>query len=224
MLVVNTGFMLPMSHRNRTGTLLTRKPPYITIHNTANDDATASGHARYLMNNPTLSCSWHFTVDDAELYQHIPRNERAWHTGTKIGNDTSVGIEICQFTKSARHMKSENNGAWFAAYLMHSFGLRSKDVATFVRTHQSWSGKYCPNKILPHWDEFLKDVRWHLDAMYRQEEEGTVAAVSWLKAHTRDIDTAFIEEFTILCEKHGQKAIQEPINPENSHKVKILNG
>ena len=42
--------------------------------------------------------SWHYTVDDLSIYQHLPDGERAYHAGdggSGPGNATSIGIEIC---------------------------------------------------------------------------------------------------------------------------------
>ena len=76
------------------------EPKYITIHETANTSkgANALNHAKYLDNqargNTDRSASWHFTVDDKEIYQHLPLNEVGWHAGDKTGNYESIGIEI----------------------------------------------------------------------------------------------------------------------------------
>ena len=76
----------------------TMRPRYITIHSTANIDATASRRAQYppvkgkrSRNNPRFGRSgwvvWHFSVDDREAVQHLlPTNKaitptmEAWET------------------------------------------------------------------------------------------------------------------------------------------------
>ena len=74
-------------------------PIYITVHNTANTavGANAKSHASYVK-NPDTPTSWHFTVDDTEIYQHLPLNENGWHAGdgNGDGNRKSIGIEICE--------------------------------------------------------------------------------------------------------------------------------
>lgn len=67
--------LIPMSNANRPGTALSGTR-YITVHNTANTSpgANARAHANYVK-NPTTDVSWHFTVDDHEIYQHLPTNE-----------------------------------------------------------------------------------------------------------------------------------------------------
>ena len=75
-------------------------PKYITIHETANTakGANALNHAKFLDNQARgtadRAASWHFTVDDKEIYQHLPVNEVGWHAGNKTGNYESIGIEI----------------------------------------------------------------------------------------------------------------------------------
>ena len=42
--------------------------------------------------------SWHYTVDDHAIVQHLPDYETAYHAGDGKdgpGNTTSIGIEIC---------------------------------------------------------------------------------------------------------------------------------
>lgn len=93
------------------------EPKYITIHETANTSkgANALNHAKYLDNqargNTDRSASWHFTVDDKEIYQHLPLNEVGWHAGNKTGNYESIGIEIAvnsdgNYTKAVENAKS----------------------------------------------------------------------------------------------------------------------
>lgn len=79
------------------------KKEYIVIHNTGNysASATASAHDKYIQgleNNPDRKVSWHYTVDDVEIYHHVPDNESAWHASDGSegpGNKYGIGIEIC---------------------------------------------------------------------------------------------------------------------------------
>ena len=89
--------LIPKGRRNRPGYKLT--PKYITIHDTANTQtgADARAHANYLKNSPNLEASWHFTVDDKVIIQHLPLSENGWHAGdgaNGTGNRQSIGIEI----------------------------------------------------------------------------------------------------------------------------------
>lgn len=141
---------------NRPGFAM--EPRFITIHNTDNTDpgADAYAHARYLQTTDR-KVSWHFTVDDAAVYQHLPLNETGYHAGDGgdgPGNRTSIGIEICM------HQGIDQNKAnWLAidliVYLLKTLGLGVEAVVP----HKKWTGKNCPALIIPWWDHFLVSVQ-----------------------------------------------------------------
>jgi len=88
---------IPVGCSNRPGERLV--PTAITIHNTDNVElgANAAAHAQYQKSADARKreVSWHFTVDDKNVYQSLPINEIGWHTGAKKGNATSIGVAIC---------------------------------------------------------------------------------------------------------------------------------
>lgn len=161
------------SFRNRPG--YANPATSITVHNTGNPDATAAAHVAYL-NKQARSASWHITVDDIEAVLHIPLNEQAWHAGTPIGNKTSIGIEVCEFTDPLRTTAAIGNAARLIAEMLdgtapmafdaHHLGLNN------VRTHESWHqygadkpGKYCPHVILDRgWNNFLAAIASYMGA------------------------------------------------------------
>ena len=132
-------------------------PEYITIHNTAND-APAINEARY-HNSNTNQVSFHYAVDDIEIYQVVPDNRNAWACGDGNGNGNrkSISVEIC-YSKSGgtKYDKAEDNAVELTAYLLNKHGLGIDRV----RKHQDWSGKYCPHRILDRgtWKDFLNRV------------------------------------------------------------------
>lgn len=89
---------IPAGNNNRPGYAMT--PIYITVHNTANTavGANAKSHASYVK-NPDTPTSWHFTVDDTEIYQHLPLNENGWHAGDGNGTAT-VNPSVLKFVKT----------------------------------------------------------------------------------------------------------------------------
>lgn len=120
-------------------------PKYITIHNTYND-APAINEINYMIGNSN-STSFHVAVDDVRAIQGIPFNRNAWHCGdgSGPGNMQSIGVEICySLSGGSRYYKAEDNAAQVIAQLMKQFGIPLSNV----RTHQSWSGKYCPHRML----------------------------------------------------------------------------
>ena len=139
------------------------EPIEIAIHNTGNNGrgANAKAHNTYIHNMANLTpkdtgyASWHFSVDDKYIYQHIPLNESAWHTGDgsglKSGNRNAIGIEICE-NPDMDYAKAEENAVALSAYLMDIFNIGIKKV----KPHQAYSGKYCPRVILKRDGSFNK--------------------------------------------------------------------
>lgn len=138
-------------------------PSEITIHNTGNNGrgANAKAHNIYIHNMANLTpketgyASWHLSVDDKYIYQHIPFNESAWHTGDgsglKSGNRNAIGIEICE-NPDMDYAKAEENAVALSAYLMNIFNIGINKV----KPHQAYSGKYCPRVILKRDGSFSK--------------------------------------------------------------------
>lgn len=153
------------------------KPTKITTHNTGNAGrgANAEMHNRYIHNlasyhpKDTTHVSWHLSVDDKFIYQHIPFDEIAWHcgdgNGVKSGNRNSVGIEICE-NPETNTKQAEENAIALSVLLMKEFGLKPADVVP----HQHWSGKYCPRVILKR-DGSFTSYRNRVAVAFNNEEE-----------------------------------------------------
>jgi hypothetical protein len=152
--------LIPPSAPNRPGTHL--DPQWITIHNTANrgPGANAEMHRRYLLGSDARDrqVSWHFTVDDTQVIQHVPTDEVAWHAGPR-GNAASIGIEI------AEHAGIDQDAADDRAALLTALLLAELEIPlAHVRTHKSWTGKECPRVLLQTpggWERFLARVAEH---------------------------------------------------------------
>ena len=75
--------------KNRPGTRI--EPTFLTIHNTDNTSkgADATAHASFVKNTGHYVLksgkknwvSWHFTVDDRRIVQHLPLDELGYHAG-----------------------------------------------------------------------------------------------------------------------------------------------
>lgn len=160
-----TQSLIPVGKKNRPGYKLT--PKYITIHDTANPGkgADAAAHAAYVKGSAAASIpsSWHFTVDDKVIYQHLPLTENGWHCGDGTngpGNRQSIGIEICE-NKDGNRAQAEANAAWLTAKLLRDYGLK----IGAVKQHYDWSGKNCPRVLRGRaggWTGFLAAVEKHL--------------------------------------------------------------
>ncbi|MCL2399719.1 MAG: N-acetylmuramoyl-L-alanine amidase [Defluviitaleaceae bacterium] len=142
----------------------------ITIHTTGNRNvtATAKAHARLQFNGGGgRTASWHYTVDSDEIWQSFLDNQMCWHTGTRIGNETSIGIEICVNSREGFLMACQNT-AWLTATLLkhHNLGIES------VVQHYNWSGKNCPSELRNSvwgisWDGFLALVKGYFASANR---------------------------------------------------------
>ncbi|WP_245157099.1 N-acetylmuramoyl-L-alanine amidase [Anaerovorax sp. IOR16] len=151
--------LIPSTNGNRPGYKM--EPEYITVHDTGNTSkgANAYMHSRYIK-NPTTGASWHFTVDDEKIYQHLPTNENGWHAGdgrNGTGNRKSIGIEICMNSDIDR-AKAENLAAQLITYLMWKFDIPVQKVVQ----HNHWTGKNCPSVIRSRkngWQSFIKLIQ-----------------------------------------------------------------
>lgn len=133
-------------------------PQWLTVHNTDNTDAgaTAEAHSRFILNGSGgAKKSWHYTVDDKDIYQHLRDNEQGWHAGDGkgMGNSRSIGIEICMY-KGIDEQAAWRNAVWLVAKLAKKYGIPLIKVVP----HKHWTGKNCPSRILPHWSEFLNMI------------------------------------------------------------------
>lgn len=118
-------------------------PTSITIHNTGNIGAPAKNNHNYMKNcnkNGDRIASWHFTVDDKEIYQAQSTNYKCYHAGNATGNATSIGIEICMFNDKERQRKTYENAIALVKILMayHGFNINQ------VKQHYNWTKKDCP--------------------------------------------------------------------------------
>jgi N-acetylmuramoyl-L-alanine amidase CwlA len=135
---------------------------YITIHTTGNTaaNADAKSHAHYQANGSGgRQASWHYTVDDLEIWQSFPDSAACWHTGTTVGNESSIGIEICDNSRSG-FVKACENAAELTAHLLKIHNLPMKNVVQ----HNYWSGKDCPLEIRRgdwgvNWEGFFRISR-----------------------------------------------------------------
>lgn len=136
-------------------------PVGLCIHNTAND-ASARNEISYMVTNNN-QVSFHFAVDDKEIWQGLPLDRNGWHAGDGAngeGNRKHIGIEIC-YSKSGgeRFTQAEEKTVQFVAHLLKERGWGIERV----KKHQDFSGKNCPHRTLDMgWQRFLNMVQKHL--------------------------------------------------------------
>ena len=145
--------LIPVNRKDqRPGLAL--KVKSITIHSTGNPTSTAQNEADNVCYNSTRKASFHYVVDDKEIIQVIPDNERAYHAGEQA-NRESLGIEICE---SGNRKKALLNAAWLIRHLSEKYKL------TKFKTHKDWTGKICPRILIDK--AYIKDGL-NLDAFMR---------------------------------------------------------
>lgn len=145
--------LIPVKH-SKARPKYSMQAKYITVHNTGNAGATGKQNADYAVNQNEYK-SWHFTVGNNEVYQHLPITESGWHCGdgeNGTGNRNSIGIEIAEVYGADR------TAIKFVAELIKATGISIDKVVS----HKNWSGKNCPRLILPHWDSFIEDIKAEL--------------------------------------------------------------
>lgn len=116
-----------------------------TWHETANyaNGADALMHQKWINAGAGgTQTSWHFTVDDKRIVQHIPLNRVAWHAGDGAGpgNYTSVAVECCTNADGDLGKAQYNTAALFGL-------LRAEGIVKEVYQHNHWSGKDCPRLL-----------------------------------------------------------------------------
>lgn len=156
---------------------------WIVVHETDNWGATADAAAHHnyikgLSNNPNNKTyvSWHYTVDDKSIYQHLPDHETAFHAGdgSRIGggNKNGIGIEMC-VNGLGNFELTIRNTAKLIATLLHKYNLTIDNV----KQHFDFSGKNCPSGLrnTNRWNEFLQLVM----VEYRAQEILKDKTITW---------------------------------------------
>ena len=157
----------------------TMKPRYITVHSTQNYNGDAWDHARALAKGKLRApkrrngnrigyLTWHFTVQEDVVIQHLPTIEQGEHADFNgPGNNYSIGIEMCEHRGNSRQSTLDRT-AKLCASLMHQYKIPLKNVVP----HQHWprkgtkqEHKNCPHYLMTNgrpgkkWSQFLRSVK-----------------------------------------------------------------
>ena len=157
----------------------TMKPRYITVHSTQNYNGDAWDHARALAKGKLRApkrrngnrigyLTWHFTVQEDVVIQHLPTIEQGEHADFNgPGNNYSIGIEMCEHRGNSRRSTLDRT-AKLCASLMHQYKIPLKNVVP----HQHWprkgtkqEHKNCPHFLMTNgrpgkkWSQFLRSVK-----------------------------------------------------------------
>ena len=159
-----TDFLDPQ-WRGRTGEL--RQIRWLVIHETGNTEAGADAamHNRYLHSKEQkeIPLSWHYTVDDHQIYHHLPDAERGYHASDSSvkggGNECGIGIEIC-VNADGDYDKAVDNAAHLAARLLKQYHLTISDV----KQHGDFTSKNCPERLRQgdRYAQFLEKIKQYM--------------------------------------------------------------
>lgn len=149
-------------------------PKYITVHNTGNTSkgANAEMHAKYQQNGSGgRKASWHYTVDDSEIWQTLEDNQQGWHAGdgNGPGNTQSIGIEICE-NRDGNFGKAVKNAQNLISRLIKKHNIPIDNIVP----HKHWSGKNCPRQLLDDWDGFIKGINADVKEKTQPKNESKV--------------------------------------------------
>jgi N-acetylmuramoyl-L-alanine amidase len=158
---------------------------YITIHSTQNYTAGAEKHSLALKRGALRATkrkggnrigylTWHFTVEDGLVVQHLPTNEQGEHADFDgPGNNYSIGIEMCEHRGNNLAQTIERT-AKLTAYLMYTKRIPLSGVVPhyhWPRRGTSPLHKNCPHFLLDNgrpgrtWRWFLSRVQMHYNRL-----------------------------------------------------------
>lgn len=157
----------------------TRRDKYLVIHETDNFSAgaDAAAHNSFIHQNANAESgivSWHYTVDDHEIYHHLPDTETAYHAGDMMteggGNMNGIGIEMC-VNEGGNYEQTLINTEKLCASLCIAYHL-NPDKA--LKKHQDFMEKVCPAKLINsgRWDEFCAAVKERYTELKKAEANG----------------------------------------------------
>lgn len=201
----------------------TGKPKGITVHNTAmiqcaSGTTPAEQYARATYPNGNMNgVAVHYWVCGTDIWQQLSDNERGWHAADGSsrrtdhrGGQTGGNVDTISIECIGKDKLSEDTLAKLVAFLCQKHGL---DPALDVYTHNYWmhgrdsivqgARKNCPIYILPHWSEFLSNVKkYHSNkASAESSNMGVQEAINIIQSKTG------LEEQTIsflLCYKYAE--------------------
>ncbi len=167
---------IPEGSRARPGEK--REIKWLVVHETDNysKGADAEAHSLFLFHNANAEeniVSWHYTVDDHQIYHHLPDDETAYHAGDGSqedgGNMSGVGIEMC-VNEDGNFEQTLINAERLCARLLIEYGLKPKAL----KKHQDFSPekKVCPSTLINtgRWDEFYKSVEERYEELKKADK------------------------------------------------------
>jgi N-acetylmuramoyl-L-alanine amidase len=150
--------LIPEGKHNRPGIII--RPASVTVHNTSNTDVGADAHAHakylretgyYVYHGQRIWTSWHYSVDDKRVVNHLPLDEMGYHAHSQA-NGSSIGIEICM-NSGIDQAAANQRAARLVATLLYDFQFNR----TAIKAHYNWTSKKCPELLL---NDGVPGSRW----------------------------------------------------------------
>lgn len=204
----------------KNGTKMPGGPQYVVIHDTGmtGEGDNADGLNEYIHEQAGSPegrvASWHFSIDDTKVYQHIPTDEIAWHAGDGSspfgipnnigiggGNQNGIAIETC-INPGNDYALTLKRTAKLTATLLIQYGLQLDRI----KQHYDFSGKNCPQVIRNSgwmWDEFLKDVEIEYFLMLVGDD---------IKADWTIGDNSLVQESGLINQPINDKQVELTLN------------
>lgn len=159
----------------------------VTIHNTNDLEGVRDSAKRYTeatLDGDMRDVRVHFYVDELGAWQNLETDSVSWHAADGIdgpGNTQTISVEcIMSSADDPVSLKSRDNAARLAAYLLYSNGLDENDLYThtyWLNLRDGLTGttdylnilqnpyKYCPEFLLPDWYGFKAQVADYIDEL-----------------------------------------------------------
>lgn len=156
---------------NAPGTAI--RPRELILHYIGNPGTTARQNASYFahVNSQT---SVHYIVDDGEIIEIIPPDQKSYGTSSREHNERGIQIEMCHPDASGKISETTlDNVVWLCRELMERYGI------TEIIRHYDVTGKKCPLWYVNHPEEWevLKERIVEGEDEMTEELERRLAAI-----------------------------------------------
>ena len=154
---------------NAPGTAI--QPRELILHYIGNPGTSARQNASYFahVNSQT---SVHYIVDDTEIIEIIPPDQKSYGTSDREHNERGIQIEMCHPDASGRIEAAVlEKVVWLCRELMKRYGI------TKIIRHYDVTGKRCPLWYVEHPEEWETLKRRILGGDRMEEFEKRLAAV-----------------------------------------------
>jgi N-acetylmuramoyl-L-alanine amidase len=161
------------------------KPSSLTIHSTGNPSSTAQNERNWLVNlNNNSDASWNIVVDEKEAIIAIPFDEKSNHSGSAKGNETSVGLEICE---SGDREKTLINAIETSVYILNKLNINT------IYQHYDWNKKNCPRILRDtgRWDWFVNEIKSRLSRTSKFADDQVKEAMDYLNSRGIILDKEY---------------------------------